>query len=140
MPSYGWISDYGDSDKKRRISAILPSIPSNVESEANSFRCHSNIECQEEIDGGVNPRKLDQRFELGSNEAIKSLVIGGLGVGFFSFWDIQPEIAMDSSDRSTFLVFEFSGCFLGPSPAASLEDSLGSSISSPIRSEASYLR
>jgi len=35
-------------------------------------------------DSGVNPRKLDQRFELGSNEAIKSLVIGGLGVGFFS--------------------------------------------------------
>jgi DNA-binding transcriptional LysR family regulator len=45
-------------------------------------------------DGGVNPRKLDQRFELGSNEAIKSLVIGGLGVGFFSCWDIQPEIGM----------------------------------------------
>ena len=45
-------------------------------------------------DGGVNPRKLDQRFELGSNEAIKSLVIGGLGVGFFSCWDIQKEIAM----------------------------------------------
>ena len=30
-------------------------------------------------DGGVNLRKLDQRFELGSTEAIKSLVIGGLG-------------------------------------------------------------
>jgi DNA-binding transcriptional LysR family regulator len=45
-------------------------------------------------DGGVNPRKLDQRFELGSNESIKSLVIGGLGVGFFSCWDIQQEIAM----------------------------------------------
>src|SRR6266481_4298410 len=44
-------------------------------------------------EGGVNPRKLDQRFELGSNEAIKSLVIGGLGVGFFSCWDIQKEIA-----------------------------------------------
>jgi DNA-binding transcriptional LysR family regulator len=43
-------------------------------------------------DSGVNPRKLDQRFELGSNEAIKSLVIGGLGVGFFSCWDIQKEI------------------------------------------------
>jgi DNA-binding transcriptional LysR family regulator len=45
-------------------------------------------------DGGVNPRQLDQRFELGSNEAIKSLVIGGLGVGFFSCWDIQKEIAL----------------------------------------------
>jgi DNA-binding transcriptional LysR family regulator len=45
-------------------------------------------------DGGVNPRKLDQRFELGSNEAVKSLVIGGLGVGFFSCWDIQKEIAL----------------------------------------------
>jgi DNA-binding transcriptional LysR family regulator len=44
-------------------------------------------------DGGVNPRKLDQRFELGSTEAIKSLVIGGLGVGFFSSWEIQQEIA-----------------------------------------------
>ena len=45
-------------------------------------------------DSGVNPRKLDQRFELGNTEAIKSLVIGGLGVGFFSCWDIQKEIAM----------------------------------------------
>ena len=45
-------------------------------------------------DGGVNPRKLDQRFELGSSEAIKSLVIAGLGVGFFSCWEIQQEIAM----------------------------------------------
>jgi hypothetical protein len=32
-------------------------------------------------DSGVNPRKLDQRFELGSTEAIKSLVIAGLGGG-----------------------------------------------------------
>src|SRR5258707_15862056 len=45
-------------------------------------------------DRGVNPRKLDQRFELGSTEAIKSLVIAGLGVGFFSCWEIQQEIAM----------------------------------------------
>ena len=43
---------------------------------------------------GVNPRKLDQRFELGRTEAIKSLVISGLGVGFFSCWEIQQEIAM----------------------------------------------
>ena len=45
-------------------------------------------------DSGVNPRKLDQRFELGSTEAIKSLVIAGLGVGFFSCREIQQEIAM----------------------------------------------
>ena len=32
-------------------------------------------------DSGVNPRKLDQRFELGSTEAIKSLVIAGLWGG-----------------------------------------------------------
>jgi DNA-binding transcriptional LysR family regulator len=44
-------------------------------------------------DSGVNLRKLDQRFELGSSEAIKSLVIAGLGVGFFSCWEIQQEIA-----------------------------------------------
>jgi DNA-binding transcriptional LysR family regulator len=43
-------------------------------------------------DGGVNLRRLDQRFELGSTEAIKSLVIAGLGVGFFSCWEIQQEI------------------------------------------------
>jgi DNA-binding transcriptional LysR family regulator len=49
-------------------------------------------------DSGDNPRKLDQRFELGSNEAIKSLVIGGLGVGFFSCWDIQQEIAIPWPD------------------------------------------
>ncbi|HET9377229.1 MAG TPA: LysR substrate-binding domain-containing protein [Chthoniobacterales bacterium] len=45
-------------------------------------------------DGGVNPRKLDQRYELGSSEAIKSLVIAGLGIGFFSSWEIQQEMAM----------------------------------------------
>jgi DNA-binding transcriptional LysR family regulator len=44
-------------------------------------------------DGGVSLRKLDQRFELGSSEAIKSLVIAGLGIGFFSCWEIQQEIA-----------------------------------------------
>ena len=44
-------------------------------------------------EGGVNPKKLDQRFELGSSEAIKSLVVAGLGVGFFSCWEIQQEIA-----------------------------------------------
>ncbi|MEA3205252.1 MAG: LysR family transcriptional regulator, low CO2-responsive transcriptional regulator, partial [Verrucomicrobiota bacterium] len=45
-------------------------------------------------DSGEKPRKLDQRFDLGSTEAIKSLVIAGLGVGFFSCWEIQQEIAM----------------------------------------------
>jgi DNA-binding transcriptional LysR family regulator len=45
-------------------------------------------------DGGVSLRKLDQRYELGSSEAIKSLVIAGLGVGFFSSWEIQQEMAM----------------------------------------------
>jgi hypothetical protein len=34
-------------------------------------------------DSGVNPRKLDQRFELGSTEAIKSLVIEVLGWASF---------------------------------------------------------
>jgi hypothetical protein len=48
MSPYGWDNDYGDSDKKRRISTTLPSIPSNVESETNLFCCHANIECQEE--------------------------------------------------------------------------------------------
>ena len=91
-------------------------------------------------DGGVNPRKLDQRFELGSNEALKSLVTGGLGVGFFSCWEIQQKIATGLVRQINFLVFEFSGCFLGPCPAASWEDSLGSSTNSPIRSEASYPR
>lgn len=43
-------------------------------------------------DCGVNVRKLDQQFELGSTEAIKSLVIAGLGVGFLSYWDIQHEL------------------------------------------------
>jgi len=45
-------------------------------------------------EGGANPKNLDQRYELGSSEAIKSLVIAGLGVGFFSCWEIQQEIAM----------------------------------------------
>jgi DNA-binding transcriptional LysR family regulator len=45
-------------------------------------------------DCGVNVRKLDQQFEVGSTDAVKSLVIGGLGVGFLSFWDIQQELGM----------------------------------------------
>jgi DNA-binding transcriptional LysR family regulator len=51
-----------------------------------------------------NPRKWDQRFELGSSEAIKSLVIAGLGVGFFSCWEIQQEIAMGLVRKITFLL------------------------------------
>jgi len=45
-------------------------------------------------EGGVNPKNLDQRFAIGSPEAIKSLVIAGLGVAFFSCWEIQHEIAI----------------------------------------------
>jgi DNA-binding transcriptional LysR family regulator len=30
---------------------------------------------------------LDQAFELGSTEAVKSLVVAGLGIGFLSCWD-----------------------------------------------------
>jgi DNA-binding transcriptional LysR family regulator len=45
-------------------------------------------------ENGVNVRKLDYRFQLGSSEAIKSLVIAGLGIGFFSSWEIQQEIAL----------------------------------------------
>ena len=43
---------------------------------------------------GVDARKLDYRFELGSSEAIKTLVIAGLGVAFFSRWEIHQEIAL----------------------------------------------
>ena len=39
-------------------------------------------------------RKLDQQFEVGSTDAVKSLVIAGVGVGFLSFWDIQQELGM----------------------------------------------
>jgi DNA-binding transcriptional LysR family regulator len=42
---------------------------------------------------GVNVRKLDQRVEIGSTEAIKSLVIAEVGVAFFSCWEIQNELA-----------------------------------------------
>jgi DNA-binding transcriptional LysR family regulator len=42
----------------------------------------------------VDLRKLDYRFELGSSEAIKTLVIAGLGVAFLSSWEIQQEIAL----------------------------------------------
>jgi hypothetical protein len=90
----------------------------------------------------VNPRKLDQRFELGSTEAIKSLVIAGLGVGFFSCWEIQQEIATGLVRQISilaFLVFEFSGCFLGPCPAARLGGLAGEfyKFANSIRSELS---
>jgi hypothetical protein len=55
-----------------------------------------------------------------------------------SFQNIS--VLLKSQERRSFLVFEFSGCFLGLCPAASLEDSPASSISLPIRSEASYPR
>ncbi|MBV8273939.1 MAG: LysR family transcriptional regulator [Verrucomicrobia bacterium] len=43
---------------------------------------------------GVDLRKLDYRFELGSSEAIKTLVIAGLGIAFLSSWEIQQEISL----------------------------------------------
>ena len=45
-------------------------------------------------ENGVDLRKLDVRFELGSSEAIKTLVIAGLGVAFLSSWEVQQEIAL----------------------------------------------
>ena len=42
---------------------------------------------------GLNVRKLDQRVEIGSTEAIKSLVIAEIGIAFFSCWEIQNELA-----------------------------------------------
>jgi len=48
---------------------------------------------------GLDPRKLDHRYELGSSEAIKTLVIAGLGVAFFSNWEIQQEIALGFARR-----------------------------------------
>jgi DNA-binding transcriptional LysR family regulator len=45
-------------------------------------------------DCGLSMRKLDRLIELGSTEAIKSLVLAGLGVGFFSLWDIQDELSI----------------------------------------------
>jgi DNA-binding transcriptional LysR family regulator len=45
-------------------------------------------------ENGVDLRKLDYRFELGSSEAIKTLVIAGLGVAFLSSWEIHQEIAL----------------------------------------------
>jgi DNA-binding transcriptional LysR family regulator len=42
---------------------------------------------------GVNVRKLDQGIEIGSTEAIKSLVVAEIGIAFFSCWEIQNELA-----------------------------------------------
>jgi DNA-binding transcriptional LysR family regulator len=42
---------------------------------------------------GLNVRKLDQRMEIGSTEAIKSLICAGIGVAFFSCWEVQNELA-----------------------------------------------
>jgi DNA-binding transcriptional LysR family regulator len=77
-------------------------------------------------DSGVNPRKLDQRFELGNTEVIKSLVIAGLGVGFFSCWEIQQEIAMGLVRQNIFwyipkefLGVRLKGCSTAPLAVAS---------------------
>jgi DNA-binding transcriptional LysR family regulator len=48
---------------------------------------------------GVDLRKLDYRFELGSSEAIKTLVVSGLGIAFLSSWEIQQEIALGFARR-----------------------------------------
>ena len=42
---------------------------------------------------GLSLRKLDKGLEIGSTEAIKSMVIAGLGIAFFSCWEIQNELA-----------------------------------------------
>ena len=43
---------------------------------------------------GLNVRNLERLFELGSTEAIKSLVGAGVGIAFFSCWEIQKELSM----------------------------------------------
>jgi DNA-binding transcriptional LysR family regulator len=45
-------------------------------------------------ENGLDVKKLDQRVEIGSTEAIKALVAAGIGVAFFSCWEIQNELAM----------------------------------------------
>ena len=50
-------------------------------------------------DSGLSVRKLDGLIELGSTEAVKSLVIAGLGVGFLSSWDIQHELNLGLVQR-----------------------------------------
>ena len=50
-------------------------------------------------DSGLSVRKLDGLIELGSTEAVKSLVIAGLGVGFLSSWDIQHELSLGLVQR-----------------------------------------
>ena len=55
-----------------------------------------------------------------------------------SFQNIS--VLLKSQERRSFLVFEFSGCFLGLCPAASWDDSPVSSVNLPIRSEKSFPR
>lgn len=41
---------------------------------------------------GVSVRKLDQSIEVASTEGIKALVSAGVGIAFFSCWEIQNEL------------------------------------------------
>lgn len=45
-------------------------------------------------DRGLNVRKMEELFELGSTEGIKSLVGAGLGIAFLSCWEIQTELSI----------------------------------------------
>ena len=62
---------------------------------------------------GVNVRKLDQRVEIGSTEAIKSLVVAEVGVAFFSCWEIQNELATGTLREIRIPGLKFIGSFPG---------------------------
>jgi LysR substrate binding domain len=85
---------------------------------------------------GLNVRKLDRRVEIGSTEAIKSLVMAEIGVAFFSCWEIQNELAAGTLRELTIPGFANSqSVFLGASPVGIWAVFPASFIDSPILSE-----
>jgi len=85
-------------------------------------------------------REVNGTLTLAASTTVARYFVPRIFIRFHHYHPATKDSGVKSSDRLTFLVFEFSGSFLGPCPAASSEDSLVSSISSPIRSEASYPR
>ncbi len=86
---------------------------------------------------GLNVRKLDQRIEIGSTEAIKALVIAEIGIAFFSCWEIQDELAAGTLREIKIPGLQIYRKFSWALPVATWAAFPASSIDSPIRSDPS---
>ena len=70
-----------------------PKLSENLKLVERPILCQTSMVEQVLKEHGLNVRKIDQRVEIGSTEAIKSLVVAEIGIAFFSCWEIENELS-----------------------------------------------